>query len=199
MKEKTRKLVECAGMVALATVLSLVKIYEAPLGGAVTLFSMTPIMIIGFIYGIGWGSSCAFVYSVIQLLLGLKTIGYVPTAGGVVLCILLDYILAFTLLGVTGVFKIRDDMSAKRKITMGIIGTLTACVLRYASHWLSGAVIWYEITKAGGWNDYVSKVGMWTYTTVYNAQYMVPETIMAVIAVPAMVTVISVVKKQLKR
>ncbi|MDD6799631.1 MAG: energy-coupled thiamine transporter ThiT, partial [Firmicutes bacterium] len=124
---------------------------------------------------------------------------YVPTAGGVVLCILLDYILAFTLLGVTGLFKIRDDMSAKRKITMGIIGTLTACVLRYASHWLSGAVIWYEITKAGGWNDYVSKVGMWTYTTVYNAQYMVPETIMAVIAVPAMVTVISVVKKQLKR
>ena len=57
-------------------------------------------------------------------------------------------------------------------------------------------MVWYAITKEQQWNDYVSTVGMWTYSTVYNLQYMVPETIIALIAAPAEVAVLKNVKNK---
>ena len=54
-REKIKRLCETAMLVALATVLSFVKLYEAPLGGAVTLFSMVPILMCGFVYGVKAG------------------------------------------------------------------------------------------------------------------------------------------------
>lgn len=194
--EKTQNLVLCAVMVALATVLSILKIYEAPLGGSVTLFSMVPLFIIGFLKGPKWGLSSALVYSVLQLILGLNNVSYVPSVKGIVLCILLDYIIAFLFLGVTGFFKIERDMSNKTKYLRVIFGTLIACLLRYISHVLSGAVVWYEITKAGEWNELVQKVGMWTYSLIYNAQFMVPETIMCIIATPVIIYVLNIVTKK---
>ena len=68
---KNKKIVfiaEAAVMLALATALSFVKLYQAPLGGAVTLFSMMPIMYISFRYGVVRGLFCGFAYSVIQLI-----------------------------------------------------------------------------------------------------------------------------------
>ena len=183
-------------MAALGTVLSLFKIWEAPLGGSVTLFSMVPILLIGHRHGLKWGFGTAFIYSALQLLLGIGTVSYVPDIGGILMCILLDYILAFTVLGITGVFKVSPDMTLKRIVLYVILGTLVACVLRFVFHLLSGAVVWYAITKEQQWNDYVSTVGMWTYSTVYNLQYMVPETIIALIAAPAEVAVLKNVKNK---
>lgn len=194
--EKTQNLVLCAVMVALATVLSILKIYEAPLGGSVTMFSMVPLFIIGFLKGPKWGISSALVYSILQLLLWLQNVSYVPSAGGIALCILFDYIIAFVLLGITGFFKIDNIMSSKTKYIRVICGTLIACILRYLSHVLSGAIVWYEITKAGEWNELVQKVGMWTYSLIYNAQFMVPETIMCVIATPVIIYVLNTFGKK---
>jgi len=188
---KVRKITECAIMIALASVLSMLKIYEAPLGGSVTLFSMVPIILIGIRHGPIWGLSTGFIYSVIQLILGLGNVSYVPTVTGIVLCVLFDYIVAFTLLGLGGLF---DKLTAKPLVNM-IAGILFVCILRYISHLISGAVVWYEITKLGGWNDYVQTVGMWTYSVVYNLQYMLPETIITLIAAPVGVRVLGMLKK----
>ena len=79
MKKKIYILTECSLLVALSTVLSFCKIYEAPLGGAVTLLSMNPVIYISFKHGILWGLGSGFVYSVTQLLFGLQTVAYVPT------------------------------------------------------------------------------------------------------------------------
>lgn len=193
---KTRILVECAVMVALSAVLSLIKVYEAPLGGSVTLFSMAPIIVAALRHGPRWGFASAFVYSMTQLLLGLGSLSWVPTGVGVTLCILLDYILAFTALGVASFFKPDANASYKKRIVMIVIATFTVCVLRFVSHLFSGAVVWYEITKAGQWNELVMKTGMWTYSTIYNASYMIPETIITLIAVPAMEFVLSTVEKR---
>lgn len=191
-KTKTRILVECAVMIAAATVLSLVKIYEAPLGGSVTLFSMVPILILSFRHGVKWGCASAFVYSVLQLLLGLSSVAWVPTAQGVVLCVLFDYIIAFTVLGLAGIY---NSIKANEYVKI-ILGIITACVLRYAAHVISGAVVWYQITKEGQWNDLVNKFGMWTYSAIYNIQYMGPETIITLIAAPAILAVVALVRKK---
>ena len=55
MNQKTKKLVVSALMLALSFVLSLIKIYELPWGGSVTLFSMLPIILVGYMYGNTWG------------------------------------------------------------------------------------------------------------------------------------------------
>lgn len=191
-KIKTRILVECAVMIAAATVLSLIKVYEAPLGGSVTLFSMVPILILSFRHGVKWGCASAFVYSVLQLLLGLGSVAWVPTARGVILCVLFDYIIAFSVLGFAGVF---NALKTNEYVKI-IIGIIVACTLRYASHVVSGAVVWYEITKEGQWNDLVNQFGMWTYSAVYNIQYMGPETVITLIAAPVILAVVAVIKKK---
>lgn len=182
-------------MVALATVLSMVKVWEAPLGGSVTLFSMVPILICGIVHGTKMGLFSAFAYSLIQLLLGIGTVAYVPDPMGIVLCILLDYILAFTALGLAGIFT-GKHMFKNDKVNLytGVaLGSFVAVTLRFVFHVLSGAVVWYSITKAGAWNDAVFRYGKWTYSLVYNATFMVPEMILTMIAVPLIVLLVRLI------
>jgi len=188
-RKKLQRLCESAMLVALATVLSFVKLYEAPLGGAVTLFSMVPILMCGFVYGVKAGFACAFVYSLMQLILGIGTVAYVPTALGVVGCILLDYLVPFTILGVAGFFK-KLKCNLYLKVTLG---SLVALLLRFVSHFVGGAWIWYQITKDGAWNDYVFKYGKWTYSFIYNAWYMVPEILLCLVAVPVVVVLMRLI------
>ena len=98
---KTRTLVECALMIALGTVLANIKIFEMPNGGSITLLSMLPFILVSYRHGTKWGLFTGFVNSLLQMLLGF----YAPPAPGLlplVGMILLDYVLAFTLLGLAG-------------------------------------------------------------------------------------------------
>ena len=194
--EKVKKLCECAILVALATVLSFIKLYEAPLGGAVTLFSMMPILLCGFVYGPKAGFASAFVYSVIQLIFGVGTLAYIPDPLGVVAGVFLDYVIAFTVLGVAGFFRrMKGNLYVKV-----FLGSFVALILRFASHFFSGAIIWYSITKEGAWNDYVFRYGKWTYSLIYNAWYMVPEILLTLVAVPAAVLLLRLIwKRQMKQ
>ena len=102
---RTRKLVECAILIAIASVLSIIKIIEMPYGGSVTIASMLPIIIIAYKYGAGWGLSSGLIFAVIQQLMGLKKLSYGTSWPAVVAIILLDYIIAFTVAGLGGVFR----------------------------------------------------------------------------------------------
>ena len=71
---KSIRLTESTIMLAFATVLSLIKIVDMPFGGSVTACSMLPILIIAYRYGTKWGLFTAFVYSVLQLILGVSNV-----------------------------------------------------------------------------------------------------------------------------
>jgi len=171
MKTSQRKndiliLVECAMMVALSTVLSLVKVWEMPLGGSITLLSMLPVMLISVRHGTKIGLCTAFVYACGQLFLGLSSLmswGMTPTMwiGSVVF----DYLLAFTLLGLAGAFK-------KHGFPGVIAGIVLACALRFVSHFISGA-IFFAVWCPEGWNVVL-------YSVCYNGGYMLPELILTV-------------------
>lgn len=110
---RTRTLVECALMIAVGTVLAQIKIFEMPFGGSVTLVSMLPFILVSFRHGVKWGLATGFVNSLLQMLLGF----YAPPAGTVaafVGVVLLDYVLAFTLLGLAGVIAKPFKPSAGR-------------------------------------------------------------------------------------
>jgi thiamine transporter len=179
-KTNTKILTEASIMIALATILSMLKIYEAPLGGSVTLLSMVPIILISFRHNIIWGVFSGFVYALLQLLLGLKSISYVANAKSIFLVVIFDFIIAFTVLGLAGIFKNR----IKNIYLSTILGILFAATLRFLCHFFVGGVVWYELTKEGGWNDYVATTSIWVYSFIYNISYMGPEIILTLFATP---------------
>lgn len=188
---------EAAIMLALSTVLSFVKLYQAPLGGAVTLCSMLPVMYISFRYGVARGVACSFVYSVIQLLQGLGNVTCFPTAVGMIGCIALDYILPYTLIGLAGLFYKKDGTNLQR-IIGAVAGVAFACALRFACHFFGGAVLWYEMTKEGG-NSYANKVGMWMYSFVYNISYLGPDAAIDIVLAAGIPFLDDVLKKSLAK
>ena len=185
---KNRKiyvLIECAILIALSTVLSLIEI-PMPFGGGITAFSMVPILFLAYRHGIKWGLASGFVYALIQLMLGWGNVMYAAAAGaaGIAVCIVFDYILAFTVLGLAGVFKYRLGKPGLKGMIAGIV---LAVVLRFTFHVLSGGFIWYELTKVweeGNPDSMVFKYGAWMYSLVYNGIYMGPELISSLLISP---------------
>ncbi|MEG2852303.1 MAG: energy-coupled thiamine transporter ThiT [Hydrogenoanaerobacterium sp.] len=98
-KNKTRILTECALMVAISAVLQLIPPMQMPQGGSLTFGAMVPIVFISLRHGVKWGLLTAFVGSLIQMLLGGISAPPTETFWWFLLVILLDYVIAYTVLG----------------------------------------------------------------------------------------------------
>ncbi len=203
MKKKANLywLVESAVMIALAAVLELVAkmvIPEMPFGGQVTIVSMLPVVLVGWKYGLGKGLVTGFVYSLVQMALGVKTISslilpasddYLGSLGNVVIMFILDYIVAYTVLGLGALYK----KKIKNNALSLSLGAFTVLLFRYISHIASGYILY------GAWAEwFFSQEGFYSwgatiletfsgnglslvYSIIYNGFYMVPEIIITTI------------------
>ena len=159
------RLVESALLLAIAAVLSVIKIIDMPYGGSVTAFSMLPLLIIAYRYGVKWGLVTAFTYSLIQLLLGLENFSYVTGFTSLIALALFDYLIAFLVLGLGGLFR-RKDRSQTASLVLAAVVT---GVLRYLCHCVSGFTVWRDLS--------VPFSQSLAYSFSYNASYMIPEII----------------------
>lgn len=167
-KTKLTVLCECGIMLALAAVLSLIKVWESPYGGSVTLVSMLPIIIMSVRRGTRVGLGCSLAYAILQIGLDLgKLMGYGMTVGIWIGCIVFDYLVPYTALGLAGVWR-------KRGITGRMSGVVMVVVIRYISHVISGCVF-FGTYAWEGWNPL-------PYSLAYNAVYMLPEMALTAIA-----------------
>lgn len=164
-RTNTKRLIECSLMVALATVLSLIKLVELPYGGSITIASMLPIIIISYRHGNVWGLSSAVAYATLQQLTGLNNLSYFTTWQSVLAVILLDYIIAFTLVGLGGVFR----KLIKNQALALTAGAVMVSLLRYICHTIGGATVWAGLS--------IPDSAALIYSIGYNATYMLPETI----------------------
>ena len=165
---KTRVLVECALMIAVGTVLSNIKFFTLPNGGSVTLLSMLPFVLVSFRHGVKWGVFTGFVNGCLQMLMGF----YPPPAPSVLSFageVLLDYVLAFMALGTAEFFA----HGFKNRMAGVAVGTFVAGFLRFLCSFLSGVLIWGNLSEG---------IGAWTYSLVYNGSYMLPETLITMVA-----------------
>lgn len=169
-KKNVLKLCETAIMIALATVLSLFKFADLPFGGSVTICSMLPIVLISYRYKWKWGVFAGFVYGLVQMVLGANNLSYGTSALAVILIILFDYLVAFGVIGFAGIF--RDKLGKNQPLEIGV-GAFLACGLRYICHFISGWAVWSIWAPEGQ--------PAWIYSLVYNATYMIPETIVTVV------------------
>ena len=167
----TKKLTFSALMTALATVLMLIsKMIPAPWlqGGSVTLASMVPIIIVGIIYGTKWGLCASLSFALIQMMFGF----YPPptqTFLYFLLVVLLDYVFAFGVLGLSG--AIYNAMG--KKIFAISVSAFIVTLLRYICHILSGILIWGVYAEEGQ--------SILAYSLIYNGTYMIPEIIISTV------------------
>ncbi len=198
-KQSTVRLVESALLIAIAAVLELISKtlgLELPFGGTITLASMFPIVLIAYKYGTKWGLLSGFTYSLVQMLLGAKTVSamFLPGDDQMVLwqaiCIcLLDYVLAYTLLGLGGIFKGKFKKPAAELA----LGAFVALLLRYLVHIVSGAIFYgayaeWFFTQEGFYSIGEKILGTFSgsslaivYSIFYNGLYMVPEIIITTV------------------
>ncbi|HCW52132.1 MAG TPA: energy-coupled thiamine transporter ThiT [Clostridiales bacterium] len=146
-------LVEAAIMVAVASVLSVVVLFHAPQGGSVTPASMVPLLVLALRRGPKVGLMAGAVYGLIQLWLDPFVVHWAQ--------VILDYPLAFALLGLAGFFPGRPFLGA----AAGILG-------RMVSHVLSGVIFFAS---------YAGEVNPWIYSLAYNAGYLVPELVLSLV------------------
>lgn len=185
--KKSLRLTETAIMLALGFILSMLKIIDMPFGGSVTAFSMVPIILIAYRYGTAWGLLSGFAASLLQMLMGLKNLTYATSAGAVIAIIFLDYIIAFSVMGLGGIFKGKIKDSG---VSVGA-AALVVCVLRYLCHVISGCTVWAGVS--------IPTADGLLYSFVYNAAYMVPETIVTVVGAYYAAKVFTLGSEQIKR
>ena len=220
-KIKTERLTTSAVMLALATALAMVcavvPFLNLPFGGGYTIASMLPLIIVSYMYGMRWGFFTAFAYSVIQIVMDLylakgSTIMalFTPNSddfmgyGVAVAILVIDYFVAYTLLGFGGMFR----TAVKNKALALTLGVVVALGLRYVAHIASGFIFygaWAEwfftqenFYSIGGWIlDTFS--GRWLsliYSIFYNGLYMIPEIVITAVAAVGVSAIPNIKKRE---
>ena len=157
MKLTIKQLAFCAMCLALATVLSEIKIFDMPTGGSITLLSMFVIALPGILFGLVPGIVTAVAYGILQLIIDPYVLYPMQ--------LVVDYILAFGALGLSGLFYGKKGAVIKGYIA-AVIGRY---ILSVISGWIFfGAYAWE------GWNPL-------PYSLAYNAAYIFAEAALTVI------------------
>ena len=162
-KMRLRALCEGAIMVALAQVLSYLKLWELPQGGSVTL-GMLPIFLYCARWGFGPGMLASAAYGILQLVLDVAyAVGWQSVLG--------DYLVAFAVLGVAGVFS---------KAKLGFfLGTVAGCIARFLVHWVVGATLWAEYMPEKFFG--MTMTSPWLYSALYNGSYILIDMAMIIV------------------
>ena len=163
MKNNLRRLCEGAIMVAIAQILSYLKLWEMPWGGSIVL-AMVPIILFSVRWGLGSGLLAGFVFGVLQFMFDVGfAIGWQSIVG--------DYLLAFTVLGLAGLMKGKK---------LGVFwGTLIGGFARFLVHYVVGATIWAAYMPDTFFG--MTMTSPWIYSLLYNIAYMGPNIIITLV------------------
>ena len=163
----TRMLAEGGICVALALVLSYLKIPVAALGGSID-FVMVPLIIFAYRWGVPGGLLAGLAFGTLKFFL----------AGGSAVnwqSMLLDYSVAYAFVGFAGLLRKKKNMLP--------LAALIGCVARFLIHFVSGVTIYKDYAEATA--DFfglsVATPGAVLFSVVYNGAYMLPNTVIAVI------------------
>ena len=168
-----RELSLAAMCLALAFLLSFIKVWEMPQGGSITPASMLPIMLFAYVYGTPKGLVVGLAYGLLQCLQSFYVVHWAQ--------FLLDYGIAFMVLGLAGVFK--------KSIYPGMA---LAGVLRYIAHVASGAIFFAEYAAPGQ--------SALIYSMIYNSFALVDLAIcIGIAAIPPIRHMIEAFKRQAQK
>lgn len=164
-KEKILSITSAGICIALAFVLSRLKLFEMPMGGSVTPASVLPIVVFCMAFGPVWGFAAAVVFAGLQLIGG-----YLVTPFQV----MLDYILGYACLGITGFAalpasrRVNISNPLRRFTSAGLVKAIVFTVIAYVARWfcsvLSGVIFYAEYAPEG--------MNPWIYSMSYNGGFL---------------------------
>ncbi len=169
-RPSARQIAFASAAIALAVVTSMIKLFEMPFGGSVTLCSSFFIVLIAYWYGPAVGMMAGVAFGLLQFVLGPYIIS-LPQ-------VLFDYPLAFGALGVAGFFYHR-----KHGLLIGYIAGIAA---RLFFHVLSGIVFFADDAPAG--------MSALAYSLAYNGSFLAAEA-----AITILIMMIPAVSKALQQ
>ena len=141
--------------IALSFILSYIKIFRMPNSGSVTRASMLPLMLFAASYGVGPGFLAGAAYGMLQYLQGGWFVHPIQ--------FLLDYPLAFALIGLAGLYKYMPKAWSQWSIYAAmVLGALGRCL----SATMAGIFYW--------------ETAPWA-SLVYNGAYLVPDTLICIV------------------
>ena len=169
----TRKMLESAILIGVSLVLNEFATFKAPwaFGGSVTLGSILPLVLIAWRWGTAQGLFSAFVFALLQMFIGFMNVTYGQNVLQMFFIAFLDYVLAYTVIGLAAVFK---DRVKNHLVALGG-GILLVCALRFLCHFASGWLIWDAL-----WPNEQGLAAP-LYSLIYNGGYMLPETLIALV------------------
>ncbi len=165
---RTRLIVEIALTIALSVVLGLLKIWEMPYGGSISL-EMLPILVLALRRGWRIGVAAGALYGVVALMFGGIVVHPVQ--------FLLDYPVPFALAGLAGLMTPLVRRGAREGRTgwqWVVAGVALGASLRFLSHWVSGLVFFGQYAAPGQ--------PAWLYSLLYNGFYLVPAALICAVA-----------------
>ena len=169
MKNKrVQMLCEGALSIAIAVVLSYVKLDVGPSGGSINA-TMIPLILFAIRWGWGWGMGVGLVFGTLKYFLG----------EGIVInwiSIIFDYSVAYAFVGLAGVLK--------RKVNWAWLAALIGCVARFVIHYLSGVTVYAEWMPEEFLG--LTMTTPFFYSALYNLFYMLPSTVISVVGVFAL-------------
>ena len=158
---RLRTLCEGAILIALAEILSFLPLYKFPWGGSIDL-AMLPIILFCVRWGFGPGMLVSCAHAVLQTMFeGGIAIGWESILG--------DFLIAYAMLGVAGLFKGRFCIAA-----------VVSCALRFLVHYVVGATIWATYMPEEFFG--MTMTTPWIYSGLYNGAYMLPDLVLMLVA-----------------
>ena len=149
----TKMLVYASMSIALAFVLSYIRLFRMPQGGSVTPGSMLPIMLFSYIFGPIPGIMTGIAYGFLQYIQDAYMVHWAQ--------LLFDYPIAFGMLGLAGL---------NRKNI--IVGSSIAVFGRFVMHFLTGILFFAE---------YAGDQHVVLYSLGYNGTYLVAEYVICIV------------------
>lgn len=152
----TRSLTFAAVCIAMSFALSYLKVVEMPQGGSITIASLLPLMIYSYMFGTKKGVFAGFIYGILQAFQDTYILH--PAQ------FLLDYPVAFSAIGLAGMFAHTDALRFPQ--VKFALGALVGVAGRFIAHFLSGIF---------AFGAFATIQPVWLYSLVYQAGYVLPD------------------------
>jgi thiamine transporter len=173
INSRTRILVETTVFAALSAVLYTVRPFTLPFGGSVTLGSMVPVMWLSLRRGVRVGVASAMIFGILALFIDIIFLGGSSVVATPIQAVL-EYPLAFGVLGLAGMFHKKTGLSAAAGVTIAII-------IRFLIHYFVGALIWVSVYQ------FPPEWGQFLWPAIYNGSFLLVEYIISIILIEALV------------
>jgi thiamine transporter len=171
---QTKILAEIIVFSAFSAVLYTIRPFTLPYGGSITLGSMVPIMWLSLRRGIRVGVIAGAIFGVLALFIDVLFLGAAAVIATPLQAVL-EYPVAFGLIGLTGMFY-------RKTVRLAIAGAALSTFLRFLVHYFVGVFVWYYVYA------FPAGYGQYVWPAVYNGSFLSGEFIISAILLAILVS-----------